>query len=185
MMAKRMGWLAGMLRAIVALPVRIALPVAGLLAFVLPVRGDEFPAPRNTQAGSETLLTAKEALQKIKVPDGFRVSLFAGEPDVQHANRAAHILDHAELRDDGGDAGAQEERPGEPPPGQIGVEARELATRRARAHAYAFRKRRTIQALRRLSASGYATPPLNNHHPYRPRRDPCSIFPRRGTIPAS
>ena len=50
----------------------------------LTVANDEdFPAPINTQPGSETLLTAQDALTKIHVPDGFRVSLFAGEPDVQ------------------------------------------------------------------------------------------------------
>ncbi|MFM2096255.1 MAG: hypothetical protein RIS70_3379 [Planctomycetota bacterium] len=83
MMLKRMGWLAGMLTAHFTLLVMVALPMVVLPAFVLSVHGDEFPAPRNTQAGSETLLTAKEALQKIKVPAGFQVSLFAGEPDVQ------------------------------------------------------------------------------------------------------
>jgi putative membrane-bound dehydrogenase-like protein len=47
------------------------------------LRADDFPPPLDTQPGAETLLTAREALGKIRVPDGFRVTLFAGEPDVR------------------------------------------------------------------------------------------------------
>ncbi|MBM4004555.1 MAG: c-type cytochrome [Planctomycetes bacterium] len=43
---------------------------------------DDFPRPVDTQPGAESLLTAREAVGKIRVPDGFRVTLFAGEPDV-------------------------------------------------------------------------------------------------------
>ncbi len=42
---------------------------------------DEKPEFSNTQAG--TPLSAEEATARITVPDGFKVSLFAGEPDVQ------------------------------------------------------------------------------------------------------
>ncbi len=41
----------------------------------------DFPAPVNTQAGDP--MPAAEALATIKAPPGFKVSLFAAEPDVQ------------------------------------------------------------------------------------------------------
>ena len=40
------------------------------------------PGVVNTQKTNDVPLTPAEALKKITVPDGFRVSLFAGEPDV-------------------------------------------------------------------------------------------------------
>jgi putative membrane-bound dehydrogenase-like protein len=46
-------------------------------------RGDETPAPKNTQEITTPLLTPQEALAQMKVPEGFRVELFAHEPDVQ------------------------------------------------------------------------------------------------------
>lgn len=46
-------------------------------------RGDEIPAPKNTQEITTPLLTPQEALALMKVPEGFRVELFAHEPDVQ------------------------------------------------------------------------------------------------------
>ena len=42
-----------------------------------------FPEIVNTEPSQEKLLTPEEALAKISVPEGFHVSLFAGEPDVQ------------------------------------------------------------------------------------------------------
>jgi putative membrane-bound dehydrogenase-like protein len=42
-----------------------------------------FPEIVNTEPSQEKLLTPEEALAKITVPEGFHVSLFAGEPDVQ------------------------------------------------------------------------------------------------------
>ncbi len=45
--------------------------------------GKPFPEIVNNEPSQEKLLTPEEALAKIKVPDGFHVSLFAGEPDVQ------------------------------------------------------------------------------------------------------
>lgn len=44
---------------------------------------DEIPAPKNTQEITTPLLTPQEALAQMKVPEGFRVELFAHEPDVQ------------------------------------------------------------------------------------------------------
>ena len=42
-----------------------------------------FPEVFNTENAKDKLLTPAEALAKIKVPEGFNVSLFAAEPDVQ------------------------------------------------------------------------------------------------------
>ncbi|MGE5194174.1 MAG: PVC-type heme-binding CxxCH protein, partial [Deltaproteobacteria bacterium] len=42
-----------------------------------------FPEVFNTQDGKDKLLSPAEALAKIRVPEGFSVSLFAAEPDVQ------------------------------------------------------------------------------------------------------
>jgi putative membrane-bound dehydrogenase-like protein len=43
----------------------------------------EFPKPVNTQAAGEHPPSPEEMLQLIELPDGFNVTLFAGEPDVQ------------------------------------------------------------------------------------------------------
>jgi putative membrane-bound dehydrogenase-like protein len=45
--------------------------------------GDDIPAPKNTQEITTPLLSPQEALAQMKVPEGFRVELFAHEPDVQ------------------------------------------------------------------------------------------------------
>ncbi len=45
--------------------------------------GTPFPEIINNEPSQERLLSPEEALAKIKVPEGFHVSLFAGEPDVQ------------------------------------------------------------------------------------------------------
>jgi len=41
------------------------------------------PGVRDTQNPSDVSLTPEEALARIKLPDGFRVTLFAGEPDIR------------------------------------------------------------------------------------------------------
>lgn len=46
-------------------------------------RGDEIPTPKNTQEITTPFLSPQEALAQMKVPEGFRVELFAHEPDVQ------------------------------------------------------------------------------------------------------
>ena len=46
-------------------------------------RGDDIPAPKNTQEITTPLLTPQAALAQMKVPEEFRVELFAHEPDVQ------------------------------------------------------------------------------------------------------
>ncbi|MCA9051318.1 MAG: hypothetical protein KDA89_21420, partial [Planctomycetaceae bacterium] len=43
----------------------------------------EFPEPVNTQAAGEHPPTPQEMLSLFELPEGFSVSLFAGEPDVQ------------------------------------------------------------------------------------------------------
>ncbi|QDT09141.1 PVC-type heme-binding CxxCH protein [Planctomycetes bacterium K23_9] len=57
------------------------------LAFLLApaVRADDFPQPVNTEPLSEeTLLSPQEAADKFQLPEGFNVSVFAAEPDVQN-----------------------------------------------------------------------------------------------------
>lgn len=48
-----------------------------------PVVADEFPQPVNTQAPGEGPPTPQEMLPLFDLPDGFSVTLFAGEPDVR------------------------------------------------------------------------------------------------------
>lgn len=59
-----------------ACAVRVALQCS-----VLTVWASDFPAPLNTQPGEP--MPADEALASIKAPPGFKVSLFASEPEVQ------------------------------------------------------------------------------------------------------
>src|SRR5690349_17163 len=47
------------------------------------VAAEEFPQLFNTQELTTPLLTPEAALARITVPEGFQVSLFAAEPDVQ------------------------------------------------------------------------------------------------------
>ncbi|MFN0055072.1 MAG: PVC-type heme-binding CxxCH protein [Planctomycetales bacterium] len=57
-----------------------------LAAFSYSLAADDkpaFPAIRNTQDPKDKLSTPQEALASIKAPEGFHVSLFAAEPDVQ------------------------------------------------------------------------------------------------------
>ena len=45
---------------------------------------DEFPTPPNTEQGAPSPISPQEALAAIKLPPGFRATLFAAEPDVQN-----------------------------------------------------------------------------------------------------
>ncbi len=45
---------------------------------------DEFPTPPNTEQGDPSPISPQEALAAIKLPPGFRATLFAAEPDVQN-----------------------------------------------------------------------------------------------------
>ncbi len=58
--------------------------VSGVLLFLLDVgSADEFPTIVNTQEPGEEPPSPLEAAGAISVPDGFKVTLFAGEPDVR------------------------------------------------------------------------------------------------------
>jgi putative membrane-bound dehydrogenase-like protein len=46
--------------------------------------GQDFPAPRNSETASNGPLPAAEAVKEFRVPEGFRVTVFAAEPDVQN-----------------------------------------------------------------------------------------------------
>ncbi len=63
--------------------IRCACVAVVVLGMCAAGRGDEIPAPKNTQEITTPLLTPQEALAQMKVPEGFRVELFAHEPDVQ------------------------------------------------------------------------------------------------------
>ena len=54
-----------------------------VLALATVLRADEFPEPVNTQAAGEHPPSPKEMLELFELPPGFKVTLFAGEPDVQ------------------------------------------------------------------------------------------------------
>lgn len=66
------------------IPRTLATLLSTLLASAVPLSAEEFPKPYNTQPETERLLSHAEALAAIKVPDGFHVTLFAGEPEVQN-----------------------------------------------------------------------------------------------------
>ena len=53
-----------------------------LTTFVL--RAAEFPAPYNTEPDQSKPMSPAEALTKMKLPPGFKATLFASEPDVQN-----------------------------------------------------------------------------------------------------
>ena len=44
----------------------------------------EFPQPYNSEPGNPSPMSAKDALKALKLPEGFKATLFAAEPDVQN-----------------------------------------------------------------------------------------------------
>jgi putative membrane-bound dehydrogenase-like protein len=62
---------------------RILLPTA-TFALTLVVRAADFPAPYNSETTPGAPMPAEEAAAKWKVPPGFKVTVFAAEPDVQN-----------------------------------------------------------------------------------------------------
>jgi putative membrane-bound dehydrogenase-like protein len=48
------------------------------------VAGDDFPSPRNTEPATSAPLPADQAAAEFRAPAGFRVSVFAAEPDVRN-----------------------------------------------------------------------------------------------------
>ncbi|MEZ6059745.1 MAG: hypothetical protein R3C19_05230 [Planctomycetaceae bacterium] len=63
--------------------IRFAFAACLLFTFNVTVHADDFPEPVNTQAPGEHPPSPKEMLDLFELPDGFNVTLFAGEPDVQ------------------------------------------------------------------------------------------------------
>jgi putative membrane-bound dehydrogenase-like protein len=59
-----------------------ALAAFAALATTSSSSAEEFPKPFNTQELTVQLLTPAEALSRISLPEGFKVSVFANEPDV-------------------------------------------------------------------------------------------------------
>jgi putative membrane-bound dehydrogenase-like protein len=63
-----------------------AVQIALLLAMVLNISttalADDFPTPVNTENPDSRLTSPEEALRGIRVSDGFKVALFAAEPDI-------------------------------------------------------------------------------------------------------
>ncbi|MCA9084969.1 MAG: hypothetical protein KDA81_12985, partial [Planctomycetaceae bacterium] len=59
--------------------------VAAVVSFIVPptLQADDFPEPVNTQAPGEHPPSPVEMLSLIDLPEGFQVTLFAGEPAVQ------------------------------------------------------------------------------------------------------
>ena len=45
---------------------------------------DDFPPPRDTEPAPGPAMPAEQAAKAFQVPEGFRVSLFAAEPDVRN-----------------------------------------------------------------------------------------------------
>ena len=69
-------------------PLLVSLAVAlvcGLNASPAHAQSTDFPKPFDTQdTKAQPLTSPEEALKKIRLPDGFKATLFAAEPDVQN-----------------------------------------------------------------------------------------------------
>src|SRR5215510_7682986 len=55
-----------------------------LLTLAVSLRADDFPAPYNSERSTEPLMPAEQAARGMAMPDGFRCTVFASEPDVQN-----------------------------------------------------------------------------------------------------
>ena len=55
-----------------------------LLLAPLSLRASEFPAPYNSEPDKSKAMPAMEAAAKMRLPPGFKASVFAAEPDVQN-----------------------------------------------------------------------------------------------------
>jgi len=63
---------------------KISSTLLGLLGFLsLPLSASDDYVPLNTQAPGEEPISPQEAAETMSVPEGFSVTLFAGEPDVR------------------------------------------------------------------------------------------------------
>jgi len=69
-------------------PVFQSRAICGLALLLLagcPGRASEFPAPFNTQSlGTNVLVPADQVAASLRLPDGFKATVFAAEPDVQN-----------------------------------------------------------------------------------------------------
>src|SRR3954468_13487612 len=55
-----------------------------VLMAALSARASEFPAPYNSEPGDAKPMPAAEAAAKMRLPPGFKATVFAAEPDVQN-----------------------------------------------------------------------------------------------------
>src|SRR5688500_1923154 len=55
-----------------------------ILALASSMRAAEFPVPYNSEPGNPQPISAEEAAKSFKMPPGFKVQVFASEPDVQN-----------------------------------------------------------------------------------------------------
>ena len=55
-----------------------------LLAIAVSLQAADFPAPYNSERSTEPLMPAEQAARGMAMPDGFRCTVFASEPDVQN-----------------------------------------------------------------------------------------------------
>jgi hypothetical protein len=55
-----------------------------LLTTTVSLAAADFPAPYNSEPGNPSPMSPQEALKALKLPEGFKATLFAAEPDVQN-----------------------------------------------------------------------------------------------------
>ncbi|HRJ08182.1 MAG TPA: c-type cytochrome [Prosthecobacter sp.] len=55
-----------------------------LVLFHATAFSSDFPAPYNSEPGNPSPMSPQEALKALKLPEGFKATLFAAEPDVQN-----------------------------------------------------------------------------------------------------
>src|SRR5687768_6407444 len=65
---------------------RMRLPALFFLLSIAAASAHEFPPPVNSgsEKGVTPPMTPQDAAKSIKLPEGFKATLFAGEPDVQN-----------------------------------------------------------------------------------------------------
>src|SRR5947207_1444877 len=54
------------------------------LAIAVSLQAADFPTPYNSEKSTEPLMPAEEAARGMAMPDGFKCTVFASEPDVQN-----------------------------------------------------------------------------------------------------
>ena len=59
-------------------------PLLALSLFAVAAFSADFPAPYNSEPGDPSPMSPQEALKALKLPGGFKATLFAAEPDVQN-----------------------------------------------------------------------------------------------------